>query len=105
MSVELEAEVNRWVVWDRVNLFLNSSDIMTARVMLHWKTLFGLKCEDRDSYLSFCLSSRGILHELKTSKYVPVTYNIFLKAYFRKMTACPEPQSKVKSCLTNPASS
>ena len=53
LSTELNDEVNCCIVWGKVIMFLNSSDVTTARVMSHWTSLFGLKCEDRESLLPF----------------------------------------------------
>ena len=49
--------------------------------MPQWKSLFGLKCESRNNFLSFYSKVKGILHKLKKEKSVAVTDNVFLKAY------------------------
>ena len=66
LSTELEHEKNCYKVWSKVIKHLTTSDVTTARVMSHWKTLFGLKCESHDDFLSFtprlkdyCTSSRS----------------------------------------------
>ena len=61
--------------------------------------LFGLKCEDMDSFLLFYSSSNKILHKLKKSKTITVTYDVFLKSYFAKVVQTLELQYEVKKLL------
>ena len=65
--------------------------------MAQWQQLFGLKCEDKDSFLHFYSRSKSILHKLKKNKSIAVTDDIFLRAYFAKVIEAPELQTEVKS--------
>ena len=78
---------------------LTTSNVTTARVMSHWKTLFGLKCESCDDFLSFYSKAKGVLHKLKKHDSVAVTDDIFLKAYFSMTIEAPELQTEVKRFL------
>ena len=78
---------------------LTTSDTMTARVMSHWETLFGLICEDRDYFLAYYSKSKEILHKLKIWNSVAVTDDLFLKVYFAMVIEAPELQLKVRSFL------
>ena len=55
LTTELEHENNCSKVWGKVNKHLMTSDVTTTRVMLHWKSLFGLKYELRDYFLALYL--------------------------------------------------
>ena len=76
MSTELKDAFNYCAMWDKVRKLLNSSDVTATRVTQHWSALFGLKCEDRDSFLQFYSSAKSILHNLKTNKSVTMTYEL-----------------------------
>ena len=67
-----------------------TSDVTTARVMSHWKSLFGLKCELHDDFLAFRSKAKGVLHKLKKHNSVSVTDGVFLEAYFSMIIEAPE---------------
>ena len=80
-STELGHENNCFKVWKKVTKHLTTSNVTMARVMSHWKVLFGLKCESRNDFLAFYSKANGILHKLKKGNSVAVTDNVFLQAY------------------------
>ena len=102
MATELETENICCKVWGKVMKHPTTSDITTSCVMYHWKTLFRLKCEDRDDFLAFYSKSKGILHTLKKGNSVAVTDNVFLEAYFDMVIEDPELQPEVWSFLEDP---
>ena len=53
LSTELEDQHNSAIVWNKIGVHLNSSDLSMARKMKHWTQLFALKCVDRDTLLVF----------------------------------------------------
>ena len=65
-------------------------EIITTRVIQHWKTLFSLRYEDR---------AKSILHKLKKGKSVTVTNNVFLKACSVISIEAKEIQQEVKVVL------
>ena len=99
LSTELEDEANCAKVWRAIQSKLSTADVKIARMSQDWHDLFGLKCEDMDSFLSFYSSSKKILHKLKKSKSIAVTDNVFLKSYFAKVIQTPELQHEVKNLL------
>ena len=64
---------------------LSTADLKIARMSQDWHDLFGLKCEDMDSFLSFYSISKKILHKLKKSKSITVSDYVLLKFYFGKV--------------------
>ena len=99
LATELEHENNCSKVWAKVIKHLTTSDVTTAHVMSHWKSLFGLKCESRDNLLAFYSKTKGILHRLKKNDSAAVTYDVLLKAYFLMVIEAPELQTEVRGFL------
>ena len=97
LATELDPEKNCTIVWTRIQLMLNSSDVTTARVMSNWQALFVLKYKDRDLFLSFYFKSKSTLYKIKRSKLIAVTDNIFLKAFFSKEISVEELQAESKN--------
>ena len=98
LSTELEAEKNCAKVWKQIVSHLTSVDVNTTRMMAHWNQLFNLKCEDKDSFLSFYRTTKGLIHKLKR-KNVAVTNETFLKDFFAKVIEAPELQQEVKKFI------
>ena len=80
IATEMKADKNCARVWLRINKQLSSADVKTARMMAQWSELFGFRCENIDSFLSFYSKMKGLIHKLKTNKSVAITDDIFLKA-------------------------
>jgi len=99
LASELETENNCMRVWIAVQFHLSQADIITDRLMQHWKALFSLQCESRDSFLAFYSKAKSTLHKLKKSKSVTVTDNVFLKAYFVMAIEADELQQEIKGFL------
>jgi len=97
LATELDPEKNCTIVWTRIQLMLNSSDVTTARVMSNWQALFALKCEDRNLFLSFYSKCKSTLYKIKRSKSIAVTDDVFLKAFFAKEISVEEFQGESKS--------
>ena len=68
-----------------------------ARVMSHWKVLFGLRYESRDNFLVFYCKTKDILHKLKKGNFVIVMDEVFLKAYLVMIIEAHELQTEVQS--------
>ena len=64
--------------------------------MVNWQALFSLKFEDHDSYLSFYSESKSTIHKLKKSKYIAVTDDFLLKAFFSKAISVNKLQGELK---------
>ena len=69
--------------------------------MAHWNSLFGLKCEMRDDFLSFYNNVKGTIWKLKRDSSVAIKDDTFLRAYLAKVINAPELQHEVKKLITS----
>ena len=99
LVTEIEHENTCFKVGINVTKHLTTSNVTMARVMSHWKLLVGLKYESRDNFLAFYSKAKGILYKLKKGNSMPVTDDVFLKAYFIMIIEAPELQTEVRSFL------
>ena len=67
--------------------------------MTNWSSLLSTKCEDRDSFLSFYLKTKWILHKLTKGHSIVYKDAIFLKTYFSMDIEAKELQTEVKGFL------
>ena len=56
-------------------------------------TLFGLKREEKDSFLHFYSKAKSVLFKLNKHKSVVIGDDVFLRAYFSKAIEAPELQT------------
>jgi len=103
IATEEASERNCAKLWSTINNHLTSADLTMARAMALWNTLFGLKCEERDSFLHFYSKAKSVIFKLKQHKSVAIGDDIFLRAYFAKVIEAPELQTEVKKLVTDKA--
>ena len=103
IATQEESQKNCAKLWDTVTAHLTSSDLTMARAMAHWNTLFGLKCEDRDTFLHFYSKAKSMVFKLKRDNSTAIQDDIFLRAYFAKAIEAPELQTNVKKLVTDRA--
>ena len=53
LAMELDTEENCADIWKIIKDKLSSVDVTTSRIYRYWQDLFGLKCEDMDSFIHF----------------------------------------------------
>ena len=101
IATEAESETNSATLWAKIKKQLTSADLQMARAMAHWNILFGLKCEEKDSFLEFYSQAKSIIFKLKRDKSVAIGDDIFLRAYFAKVIEAPELQTEVKKLISD----
>ena len=71
--------------------------------MLHRRTIFLLKYEDRYDSLAFYSKEKGILYKLRKVNLVPVAYNVSLNAYVTMVIEAPELEPKFRNFSKDPS--
>ena len=95
IATEEASERNCTKLWTTIESHLTSADLTMARAMAFWNTLFGLKCEEKDSFLHFYSKAKSVIFKLKKYKSVAIGDDIFLRAFFAKVIEAPELQTEV----------
>ena len=68
---------------------LTSTDLTMACAMSLWKELFGLICNEKDTFQQFYSRVKSRLFKLKRDKSIDVKDDVFLCAYFSKVIQAP----------------
>ena len=80
---------------------LTSTDLTMAREMSLWNELFGLKCDNKDTFQQFYSRVKSLLFKLKREKSITVKDDVFFRAHFSRVIQVPELQTEVKKLVTD----
>jgi len=100
LATQMDKEVSCAVVWAHIKSHLSAKDLILGRALTLWQSFFALRCDDKDSFLSFYSDTKHLLHKLCEEKSTALQDDTFLRAFFAGIINVPELSETTKKFLT-----